>query len=110
MWLDDLDAIASWNRNDEDTRVEGPAIAYICRDCDWRDRGGALASAHQRATGHRVRGRQWPASWPDCPQPEPLPRVFAPLDDAASDEPRMCADCGRTIDTGSERDCRCPDA
>ena len=62
----DLNAIASWSRNDQAEPSGGTGHVYICRDCTWRDRGGALAFAHQRATGHRVRGRDWPADWPDA--------------------------------------------
>lgn len=49
-----------------DPREAGPGQTYICRDCQWRDRGGMLAAAHHQATDHRVRGRDWPASWPDA--------------------------------------------
>jgi len=42
---------------------EGPA--YVCRDCAWRDRGGVNAMQHHILTAHRVRGRDWPTSWPD---------------------------------------------
>ena len=68
-FLDDLDAISTWTRHDQGASGGGPGHVYICRDCAWRDRGGALAFAHQRATGHRVRGRDWPTDWPDAAGP-----------------------------------------
>ena len=49
-----------------DPREAGAGMTYICRDCAWRDRGGMLAASHHRATGHRVRSRDWPASFPDA--------------------------------------------
>lgn len=49
-----------------DPRETGPGHVYICNDCTWRDRGGALAQSHHAATGHSVRGRDWPAEMPDA--------------------------------------------
>lgn len=36
---------------------------YECVDCDWT---GGQASMHHKLTGHAVRGRQWPAHWPNA--------------------------------------------
>jgi hypothetical protein len=49
-----------------DPREAGPGHVYRCTVCAWRDRGGMLAAAHHRATGHPVRGVAWPKDWPDA--------------------------------------------
>lgn len=50
---------------EHDPNAGGPGVPYVCRSCAWRGRG-AEALDHYRATGHRVRGRDWPADWPDA--------------------------------------------
>ena len=66
---DDLDAIATWTMGDGYRGEGGEVAPYRCVDCTWRDRGATLAYAHQRATGHAVRGKNWPASWPNLAEP-----------------------------------------
>jgi len=62
----DIDAIASWTAMPPDPAEGGHGQPYVCRECAWRDRGGMLAFAHHRATGHAVRGKSWPDDWPDA--------------------------------------------
>lgn len=66
-FLSDVEAIATWQRHDQgdDPNRQG-GQTYVCTECRWRDRGGMLAAAHHKATGHAVRGRDWPAAWPDA--------------------------------------------
>jgi len=42
----------------------GP-LAYRCVDCSWTGRG-VQAFDHHTTTGHAVRGREWPPTWPNC--------------------------------------------
>lgn len=44
----------------------GAGVPYICTVCDWQARGGIAALEHHVSTGHEVRGRHWPESWPDA--------------------------------------------
>lgn len=44
----------------------GSGIPYICTQCSWTGRGGVSAAEHHVNTGHDVRGRRWPASWPNA--------------------------------------------
>ncbi len=49
-----------------DMPTQQPAApAYRCTGCDWTGRG-ETALRHYRETGHAIRGRNWPAPWPDC--------------------------------------------
>lgn len=50
---------------EHDPDAGGAGVPYICRACAWTGRG-AEAAHHARDTGHAVRGRDWPASWPDA--------------------------------------------
>jgi hypothetical protein len=60
------DILQDFRASEPDPAESGPGLVYVCTECSWRDRGGMLAAAHHRATEHRVRGRDWPASWPDA--------------------------------------------
>ena len=54
--------------NGPDTRDDhnaGQPHPYRCVTCDWTGRG-ETALRHYRATGHAIRGKHWPAGWPDC--------------------------------------------
>lgn len=44
----------------------GSLQPYICTVCAWTGRGGVEAAEHHVNTGHAVRGRRWPASWPNA--------------------------------------------
>lgn len=44
----------------------GSGIPYVCRGCAWTGRGGVKALEHHVNTGHAVRGKHWPASWPNA--------------------------------------------
>ena len=62
-----MDAKA-WN-GDPDAEHDpniGHGLPYVCRECGWTARGGDKAYQHHVETGHAVRGRQWPADWPDA--------------------------------------------
>ena len=64
----DLSAISSWERNEERafrSSSSAQAHPYRCSGCDWTGRG-ETALRHYRETGHAIRGRDWPAGWPDC--------------------------------------------
>jgi hypothetical protein len=61
----DVSAIASWERNERAPNPGGHAQPYVCTGCDWTGRG-ETALRHYRATGHAIRGKHWPAGWPDC--------------------------------------------
>ena len=68
----DLSAIASWERAEQSPDPnDGPRSSppYRCCGCAWTGRG-AEALTHYRATGHALRGRSWPATWPDARWPE----------------------------------------
>lgn len=57
-----------WNGDpgaEHDPNVGHP-VPYVCTRCDWTDKGGVLALEHHVNTGHDVRGRRWPASWPNA--------------------------------------------
>jgi hypothetical protein len=63
-------------RDDHNAGVPQP---YRCVSCDWTGRG-ETALRHYRATGHAIRGKHWPAGWPDCQwsvQPSTVYAVFA---------------------------------
>jgi hypothetical protein len=54
--------------NGPDTRDDHNAGApqpYVCTGCDWTGRG-ETALRHYREMGHAIRGKHWPAGWPDC--------------------------------------------
>lgn len=61
--LTDTEAIATWG--DHEPESCGTPLAYRCTACAWTGRGEA-GLMHYRATGHAIRGRRWPASWPDA--------------------------------------------
>lgn len=64
--LTDSEAIATWHRDEApDPNASGHGVPYRCTACDWTGRG-ETALRHFRATGHAIRGRSWPAHWPDC--------------------------------------------
>jgi hypothetical protein len=44
----------------------GAGAPYVCTQCQWVGRGGAKAAEHHVNTGHAVRGRRWPQSWPNA--------------------------------------------
>ena len=55
-----------WNGPDtRDDHNAGHAQPYVCTGCTWTGRG-ETALKHYRATGHAIRGKHWPAGWPDC--------------------------------------------
>lgn len=60
--LTDTEAIATWERDDPPDPNAGRAQPYVCVSCAWRGRGDE-AYAHHRATGHAVRGHDWPRAW-----------------------------------------------
>lgn len=45
---------------------QGRPVPYVCTACAWTGQGGVTAYAHHQDTGHAVRGRRWPAAWPDA--------------------------------------------
>ena len=54
--------------NGPDTRDNhnaGTPHPYVCTGCAWTGRG-ETALRHYRETGHAIRGKSWPAGWPDC--------------------------------------------
>ncbi len=61
----DISAIASWERAEQPPSTGGHAHPYICTGCDWTGRGEA-ALRHYRDTGHAIRGKHWPAGWPNA--------------------------------------------
>lgn len=64
--LSDSEAIATWERAEPpDPNQIGHAPAYRCTECDWHGRG-ETALRHFRAAGHAIRGRNWPANWPNA--------------------------------------------
>ena len=63
--IDDIDAIATWERNEQPPAPGGHPAPYVCTGCAWTGRG-ETALRHYRATGHAIRGKHWPAGWPDC--------------------------------------------
>jgi hypothetical protein len=64
MSLSDTEAIATWE-SDEAPEPGGTPQPYRCTACTWTGRG-ETALRHYRATGHSIRGRDWPAGWSDC--------------------------------------------
>jgi hypothetical protein len=42
------------------------AVTYVCVDCKWTGIGGVSAIEHHVLSGHAVRGRRWPTSWPNA--------------------------------------------
>lgn len=58
-----------WNGEpgpEHDPNVGGVGVPYVCTQCDWHARGGIHALEHHVMTGHAVRGKHWPQSWPDA--------------------------------------------
>lgn len=58
-----------WNGEpgpEHDPNDGGGGVPYICTVCAWTGRGGVSAAEHHVNTGHAVRGRRWPASWPNA--------------------------------------------
>jgi hypothetical protein len=52
--------------NGPDTRdMSGQPQPYRCTACAWTGRG-ETALRHYRATGHAIRGKHWPAGWPNA--------------------------------------------
>lgn len=51
-----------------DRDPNGPSNPYSCVEpqCAGLTFRGADALKHHRATGHALRGRDWPASWPNA--------------------------------------------
>jgi hypothetical protein len=51
-------------RDPRDGEPDGPALSFVCAEpgCGWQGKG---ALDHHRATGHPIRIRNQPASWPD---------------------------------------------
>lgn len=81
--LTDTEAIATWERADAPA-PGGHAQPYRCTACDWTGRG-ETALRHYRETGHAIRGRDWPAGWPDCQwTAKPMVRVCAWCADGAA--------------------------
>ena len=76
--MDDITAISTWERADApDPAASGPGHPYRCTACDWTGRG-ETGLRHYRATGHAIRGRDWPASWPDVQfMTPPVHAIFA---------------------------------
>lgn len=71
--VDDTRAIATWDRGEApDHNASGPGLPYRCVTCAWSGRG-ETALRHFRDTGHAVRGRDWPESWPDAQFSNPPP-------------------------------------
>ena len=64
MYLDG-DPIGGWETREDDPDAGGRAHPYRCTRCDWTGRG-AESLKHYRATGHAIRGRDWPKTWPDA--------------------------------------------
>ena len=55
-----------WNGPDtRDNHNAGTPHPYVCTGCAWTGRG-ETALRHYRETGHAIRGKSWPAGWPDC--------------------------------------------
>ncbi len=65
--LTDSAAISSYERAEHapDPSEHQHAHPYRCTGCAWTGRG-ETALRHYRETGHAIRGRNWPATWPDC--------------------------------------------
>jgi hypothetical protein len=42
------------------------AVPYVCTACPWTGKGGTAALEHHVITSHDVRGRYWPARWPNA--------------------------------------------
>ena len=61
----DIDAIATWERAEQAPNPGGHPHPYVCTVCAWHGRGGA-ACDHYRDTGHAIRGKHWPSTWPDA--------------------------------------------
>jgi hypothetical protein len=62
-----MDAKA-WNGEpdaEHDPNTGGAGIPYICTECPWTGRG-VTALEHHVNTGHAVRGRRWPKTWPNA--------------------------------------------
>ena len=58
-----------WNGEpdaEHDPNASGEGEPYVCVDCHWTDRGGVMAAEHHINTGHAVRGRRWPQTWPNA--------------------------------------------
>jgi hypothetical protein len=51
---------------EHDPNAGGHGQPYVCVDCAWTGRGGIKALEHHVNSGHAVRGRRWPASWPNA--------------------------------------------
>jgi hypothetical protein len=45
---------------------DGTVQPYVCTCCGWTGRGGVAAAEHHINTGHGVRGRRWPKTWPNA--------------------------------------------
>ncbi len=69
----DISAISTWHSTEPpDPNADGHGVPYICTSCPWTGRGGVRAYAHQRITGHDVRGRHWPAMWGNAARPSEM--------------------------------------
>jgi hypothetical protein len=44
----------------------GHEQAYRCLSCDWRGRGVQAVQHWKTHPTHRIRGVDWPQSWPDA--------------------------------------------
>lgn len=83
----DVSAIASWERAEHAPNPGGHAQPYVCTGCKWTGRG-ETALRHYRDTGHAIRGRNWPAGWPNVQFSVP-PTVQRDIDAFVS----VCAWC-----------------
>jgi hypothetical protein len=77
----------AWKTTDpRDRDRPEPPMKYRCVGCARILLGGAAAYAHHRETAHPVRGRDWPASWPDARFATHAPPVSDPTPSLAFQE------------------------
>ncbi|HEY3220314.1 MAG TPA: hypothetical protein VGJ80_06260 [Gemmatimonadales bacterium] len=52
-----------WKTTDpRDREPDGPGLSYVCTACDWH---GKQPLQHARETGHAIRIKNSPPSWPN---------------------------------------------
>ena len=68
-----------WNGNDSEPmpsarRHDTQGHTYICMTCQWHGKACQAAEHHHENPAHRIRGKNWPETWPDCQWVESKPR------------------------------------